>query len=187
MTRARALCATVALVLLPILPGSAEPIAAASVTVIDGDTIRLDDGRPNIRLVGFDAPETGSRAQCPSEQALGHRATMRLRELIAGGGVDLQPVDCACRPGTAATLKCNYGRSCAVLVIRSKDASAVLISEGLARAYVLQPRQVPAPSIVVRRPEIKPETETAPNRPRCLPPAYLPFGWDSAELPKLLG
>jgi endonuclease YncB( thermonuclease family) len=69
MTRARLLCAAVALVLLPTISGSAEPIASASVTVIDGDTIRLDNGQPNIRLVGFDAPETGSRTQCPNEQA----------------------------------------------------------------------------------------------------------------------
>jgi endonuclease YncB( thermonuclease family) len=124
-----------ALALLP-AQSAADPIAPASVTVIDGDTIRLDDGQPNIRLVGLDAPETGSRAQCPSEQALGNKATMRLRQLVAGGGLDLQKVDCACRPGTAGTLRCNYGRSCAVLMVRGKDAGAILISDGLARTYV---------------------------------------------------
>jgi endonuclease YncB( thermonuclease family) len=145
VTRAGLLCATVALALvLPIDPGSAEPVAAGAVTVIDGDTIRLDDGQPNIRLVGFDAPETGSRAQCPNEQALGHRATMRLRELVAGGGLDLQKVDCACRPGTVGTLKCNYGRSCAALTIRGKDAGALLISEGLAHTYVCSRDRCPA-------------------------------------------
>lgn len=38
--------------------------APVSVYVIDGDTISLNDGRPNVRLVGFNAPETGSRARC---------------------------------------------------------------------------------------------------------------------------
>src|SRR5437867_5420534 len=42
--------------------------AAISVRVIDGDTIRLDDGRPNVRLVGYNAPETGSRARCEAER-----------------------------------------------------------------------------------------------------------------------
>jgi endonuclease YncB( thermonuclease family) len=145
MTRARLLCATVALALvLPIDPISADPIAAGAVTVIDGDTIRLDDGQPNIRLVGFDAPETGSRAQCAIEQELGTRATMRLRQLVAGGGLDLRRVDCACKPGTAGTLKCNYGRSCAILMVRGKDAGALLISEGLARTYVCGRDRCPA-------------------------------------------
>ena len=31
--------------------------ASISVQVIDGDTISLDDGKPNVRLVGFNAPE----------------------------------------------------------------------------------------------------------------------------------
>ncbi len=47
------------------LPAAAEPIAPGAIEVIDGDTIRAH-GR-SVRLVGFDAPESGLRAQCESE------------------------------------------------------------------------------------------------------------------------
>src|SRR4029079_1777068 len=54
---------------------TAAPTAAPiSVYVIDGDTIRLNDGRPNVRLVGFNAPETGSRARCEAEGQKGEAA-----------------------------------------------------------------------------------------------------------------
>ena len=45
-----------------------QTAAPISVHVIDGDTIGLNDGRPNVRLVGFNAPETGSRARCEAER-----------------------------------------------------------------------------------------------------------------------
>jgi len=35
-----------------------------------------------IRLVGFNAPETGNRARCPRERELGDRATAQLRSLV---------------------------------------------------------------------------------------------------------
>ena len=40
----------------------AEPIAPGEIEVIDGDTIRAY-GVMVVRLVGFDTPETGLRAQ----------------------------------------------------------------------------------------------------------------------------
>jgi endonuclease YncB( thermonuclease family) len=43
---------------------------AAEVRVIDGDTIRLHQKKPDVRLVGFNAPET-RRAQCDAERKLG--------------------------------------------------------------------------------------------------------------------
>jgi endonuclease YncB( thermonuclease family) len=66
----------------------ADPVAPAEIQVVDGDTIRV--AGETFRLVGFDAPET-YRARCPSERDLGNRATFRLRQLIAGGGLDLVP------------------------------------------------------------------------------------------------
>jgi endonuclease YncB( thermonuclease family) len=65
--------------------GAAEPIAPGAIEVIDGDTIRAH-GR-SVRLVGFDAPESGFRAQCESERALAAKATFRLRQLVSAGGV----------------------------------------------------------------------------------------------------
>lgn len=41
-------------------------------------------------------------------------------------------VQCACRPGTEGTKKCNYGRSCGVLQIDGRDVGQILIGEGLA-------------------------------------------------------
>ena len=72
---------------------------ADDVYVIDGDTIRVA-GR-TVRLVGFDAPELGSRAHCGLERILAARATSRLRQLVrTGGDLDLKLIPCSCRPGT---------------------------------------------------------------------------------------
>jgi DNA-binding GntR family transcriptional regulator len=46
--------------------------------------------------------------------------------------IDLQIVDCSCRPGTAGTIACNYGRACGYLTIDGQDAGDVLIAENLA-------------------------------------------------------
>jgi endonuclease YncB( thermonuclease family) len=73
---------------------AAEPIAPGAIEVIDGDTIRAD-GR-TVRLVGFDAPEAGYHAQCESERTPAAKATFRLRQLVSGGGLDLQLLPCAC-------------------------------------------------------------------------------------------
>ena len=76
-------------------PATAEPIASARVDVLDGDTIRVDGRQPDVRLVGFNAPET-TRAKCSAERDLGSVADRRLRQLVAGGALDLQFVACSC-------------------------------------------------------------------------------------------
>ena len=121
------------LLLLVSMSARAEPIEPGAIQVTDGDTIRA--GGKAIRLVGFDAPET-YRAKCPAERDLGNRATFRMRQLVAGGGLDLEQVACACRVGTGGTMACNYGRACGMLRVRGKDAAEIMIGEGLARAYV---------------------------------------------------
>jgi micrococcal nuclease len=100
--------------------------------VLDGDTIRI--GSETFRL-GFDTAET-YRAQCSSEGELGNRATFRLRQLVAGGGLDLERITCSCPLGTERTQRCNYGRSCGVLKARGRDVGSRLIAEGLAHVYV---------------------------------------------------
>jgi endonuclease YncB( thermonuclease family) len=108
-----------------------EPIAVQNVRVKDGDTIRLNGQQPDVRLVGYNAPET-RRATCAAERALGDQATRRLRDLIRVGRLDLALVRCSCRPGTEGTFACNYGRACGILRVDGRDVGEILISENLA-------------------------------------------------------
>lgn len=120
--------------LLVITPAAAEPIAPQDVRVIDGDTIRVQHKRPDVRLVGFNAPET-RRALCEAEAEQGARATRRLRELVDAGNLDFRFVPCSCRPGTEGTDACNFGRRCGRLMANGRDVGAILIREGLAAQF----------------------------------------------------
>jgi endonuclease YncB( thermonuclease family) len=108
-----------------------EPIDAAEIGVIDGDTIRVHHKKPDVRLVGFNAPET-RRAACPAERELGDKATRRVRELVRAGHLDFELVACSCPPGTEGTERCNYGRHCGTLKVSGRDVGQILIAEGLA-------------------------------------------------------
>ena len=110
--------------------GSIQP---KSIEVVDGDTIRAD-GQP-YRLAGLDTPESGLKAKCAAERELAARASRRLREIVAGGGLKLDRVACGCAAGTEGTEKCNYGRLCGVLTASGRDVSLTLIGEGLAKKY----------------------------------------------------
>jgi len=121
------------------------PVTSDDVRVIDGDTIRVRHQRPDVRLVGFNAPET-RRAQCNAERALGDRATDRLRDLVRSSKLDFEFVACACPPGAEGTPSCNYGRRCGVLKADGRDVAAILISERLAVPFVCgQTRCPPTP------------------------------------------
>jgi endonuclease YncB( thermonuclease family) len=108
--------------------------ARSDIVVIDGDTVRF--GGTTFRLVGFDTPERGERAPCDRERELAEKAASRLRALIAGGELALQPAACACAAGTYATQACNFGQSCAYLRVGGKDVGETLMREGLAQAFV---------------------------------------------------
>ena len=110
--------------------------ASISVRVIDGDTISLEDGRPNVRLVGFNAPETGNRARCEAERQKGEAAKQRLRDLVSHGRSDFHQVACSCPPGTEGTDTCNFGRRCGTLRVNGVDAGGILVNEGLAVRFV---------------------------------------------------
>jgi endonuclease YncB( thermonuclease family) len=116
-------------------PVSAEQIDSAGIRVIDRDTIRVYQEQPNVRLVGFNAPET-RRAACEAERELGAKATRRLRDLVRAGDLDFVYVACSCPPGTQGTFARNYGRDCGTLKSRGRDVGAILMQEGLAVPFV---------------------------------------------------
>jgi endonuclease YncB( thermonuclease family) len=118
--------------------------APIPVRVIDGDTISLNDGLANVRLVGFNAPETGSRARCETERKKGEAAGQRLRELVRTGRPDFQQVTCSCPPGTEGTTACNFGRRCGTLRVNGVDVGSTLIGEGLAARFVCGATSCPA-------------------------------------------
>jgi endonuclease YncB( thermonuclease family) len=123
-----------------------EPVSVLSsdtVRVIDGDTINLGDGQPNVRLVGFNAPETGERALCDAERHKGEAAKRRLRELVSSGSPAFQQIACSCKSGTEGTHACNFGRRCGALQVHGVDVGATLISEGLAVRFVCSATSCP--------------------------------------------
>jgi endonuclease YncB( thermonuclease family) len=91
---------------------SAEPIDPTDVRVIDGDTVQVYGVEPNVRLVGFDTPETW-RPDCEAERVLGLKATERLKALVRAGKLDFQYVRCSCPESKIGTHWCNWGRDCA--------------------------------------------------------------------------
>jgi endonuclease YncB( thermonuclease family) len=108
----------------------------------DGDTISTEG--KTVRLVGFDTPEAGMNAKCEAERALAPKATFRLRQIIASGGLSLSLVPCARRPGTEGTPACNYGRACGVLTAAGqRRRRGPRPSKGPRRAF---PSEVTSPS-----------------------------------------
>lgn len=114
---------------------SSRTVSASEVRVIDGDTVAIRGQQANVRLVGFNAPETGSPA-CNAELQRGLQATNRLKILLReAGSIQFQRVACSCRPGTEGTRECNYGRQCGLLSVDGRDVGRILIGEGLAVPY----------------------------------------------------
>ena len=115
------------------LTAKAEPIPSGAIQVIDGDTISARG--QTVRLVGFDTPEPENLARCEAERTLAAKATAKLRQLVAGGGLDLSLVRCSCSTGTEGTQACNYGRACGILKAAGKDVAGLLIADGLAKPF----------------------------------------------------
>lgn len=91
--------------------------------VVDGDTIWLQGTK--IRIADIDAPETHD-PRCPSEKALGDRASVRLQQLLNRGVVSLE---------TVARDRDRYGRALRIVNVNGNSVGDVLVSEGLAREW----------------------------------------------------
>ena len=104
--------------------------APTSIYVIDGDTISLNDGRPNVRLIGFNARKQEAERGMNVKRV--KRQKQRLREFVSKGRPDFQQVACSCPPGTEGTNACNFGRRCGTLRVNGVDVGSTLIGEGLA-------------------------------------------------------
>jgi endonuclease YncB( thermonuclease family) len=111
-------------------PAAAETVDGDAITVIDGDTIILpcDPARgiwrhcgERVRLIGIDTPEIGTHARCPAEAEVGTRAATRLRELLAGGPVEVDRVD-----------RDRWGRTLARITGPGGDVEAAMLAAGLA-------------------------------------------------------
>ncbi|MFL9813412.1 thermonuclease family protein [Stutzerimonas sp. VN223-3] len=98
--------------------------------VIDGDTLRLEDGR-NVRLIGLNAPEVGRKGR--NAEPFAEAAKRRLQALISAsdGHVNL-------RLGQDA--KDHYGRVLAhVFNERGENLEAALLAEGLGYFVAIAP------------------------------------------------
>lgn len=102
----------------------ANLVLTGPVTVVDGDTVR--SAGVTYRLANIDAPETGGRARCDSEAALGAAATQRARGLVA-------EADVVAVVPTGRTDR--YGRVVARVEVDGRDLGEVLMEEGLAQPW----------------------------------------------------
>jgi endonuclease YncB( thermonuclease family) len=98
-------------------------LAAALVTVVDGDTLKVSG--ETFRLVGFDTPELSS-GKCAAERQLATQARLRLKELVEEPTAKLQEVLC---------YGSNFGRKCAVVTVNGKNIGTLMVRERLATPY----------------------------------------------------
>jgi endonuclease YncB( thermonuclease family) len=128
--------AVIALLLI-VSSAGAEPVNPGDIGVIDGGT--LDVHGKTIRLSDLDVPEFGTRAHCGIERMLAARAASRLRQIIRNAeDIDLEVIECSCRPGTEGTRACHRGGACGYLTVDGRDVGDVLIAENLAHAFVCE-------------------------------------------------
>lgn len=122
---------------------SAEPIDAARIQVVDGDTIKV--GYTTYRMIGYDTPELASRwrAVSPDEKALATIAKGRLEELVRKGALDLEALPCSCSKRKINNGTCNFGRKCAILYVDGRNVGELLIAEKLAVPFVCGPHRCP--------------------------------------------
>ena len=106
-----------------------EPPTAATVRrVVDGDTVELADGRL-VRYLGIDAPELHRRTLAgwvKDPQPFAQAAAARNEELVRGRQIRLE---------YEGQTRDRFGRLLAYVSVEGTQVNAVLVSEGLARAW----------------------------------------------------
>ncbi|MGC0325014.1 endonuclease YncB(thermonuclease family) [Bradyrhizobium sp. USDA 326] len=136
---------TVLVLMLAFCSGSlrAEPITAAEIAVVDGDTIDAHGQR--YRMIGYDTPEvaTPRRKVRADERAVALLAKERLGELLHAGTLDLTEVPCSCSKSALINGTCNHRRKCAILSLDGNNIGATLIAEELAVPYVCSANRCP--------------------------------------------
>jgi endonuclease YncB( thermonuclease family) len=121
--------ATIALAVLAV--ASATAARAPTVTVTDGDSIKVNGER--WRLLGYDCPET-YQAKCESEYKLGIVATARLQKLI----------DTAKKIETVTDgRRDRYRRILGRLIIDGRDVMLPMTADGLCVPYVCGAHRCP--------------------------------------------
>lgn len=107
----------------------ADPVATNAIHVIDGDTIRVD--RHNVRLTGFNTPETRF-AECEAERALGYEAKAALLDLIKRA----ERVEVVYQTNADGSYHLDkYQRRLGRLMIDGENAGRILIERDLAEPY----------------------------------------------------
>ena len=111
-------------------PAPAQLASVAVQRVVDGDTLRLSDGR-SVRLIGLNTPELGKQGR--SDEPFAVAARQRLQALVdaSGGRVGL-------RPGKQA--KDHYGRTLAhVYSASGANLEAQMLADGLGFQVAVAP------------------------------------------------
>jgi len=119
------------------LPGKLASVEVRQ--VVDGDTVRLQDGR-SVRLIGLNAPEMGRQGR--SAEPFADAARKRLVALVAAndGRVGVQ---------VGREPKDRYGRTLAHLYDRAgRNLEAQLLAEGLGYRVAVAPNVALAPCLL---------------------------------------
>jgi endonuclease YncB( thermonuclease family) len=122
----------------------AAPIDQGEILVIEGDLIRIHRQRPDVRLLGFNAPEV-LRAHCRTERAIGEKSAQRLRAIVRAGNLAFESMACPCPPRTEGTKACNNGRRCGRLTANGRDVGSILMEEKLAVPFACSETGCPVP------------------------------------------
>jgi endonuclease YncB( thermonuclease family) len=115
---------------LALCPTSERLETAPVAKVLDGDTLRLVDGR-SVRLIGLNTPEMGRKGRAAEPYA--KEARQRLQQLVDGSGGKV-----GLRPGRQTTDR--YGRLLAhAYDARGHNLEAALLAEGLGYFVAISP------------------------------------------------